>query len=170
MADCIKQCKGDNTLQRCISCHRTYDEIRLAGIMKQKFISLYADWVKRVSLLSDAKRLKVGAIIVKDDSVISYGYNGMPSGFDNECEIEVNGSLITKPEVLHAERNALDKLTKKGGLGASGATMFCTHSPCIECAKSILQSGITEVIYLEDYHSANGVELLNKAGIVVKKV
>jgi len=139
--------------------------------LKEKFIRLYMDWAKRVSELSHARRLQVGAVIVKDDSVISYGYNGMPSGWDNNCEIEIQQpvgrvNLVTKPEVLHAESNAISKLAKSTNSGV-GSTMFLTHSPCMECAKLIYQSGIDTVYYDTSYRSNDGIEFLQKSGVNV---
>lgn len=131
--------------------------------------------------LSHARRLHVGAIVVKDDRIISIGYNGMPSGWDNNCEDETvelysefEGAihrtvLKTKPEVLHAERNALDKLAK-GNEGGDGATMFITHSPCLECAKSIYGAGIKEIYYGKDYRSEDGIHFLKKCGVKISKL
>jgi dCMP deaminase len=146
--------------------------LEICGInLKEKFIRLYMDWAKRVSELSHARRLQVGAVIVKDDSVISYGYNGMPSGWDNNCEIEIQQpvgrvNLVTKPEVLHAESNAISKLAKSTNSGV-GSTMFLTHSPCMECAKLIYQSGIDTVYYDTSYRSNDGIEFLQKSGVNV---
>jgi dCMP deaminase len=171
--------------------------------MKQKFIDLYIDFAQRVSQLSYARRLQVGAVIVKDDTVISYGYNGMPAGWDNNCEDkeymdrgaggwldpeeiqerwpfeeEENGPyyeynrryrLKTKPEVLHAESNAIAKLAKSSNSGL-GADIFITHSPCIECAKLIYQSGVRRVFYREKYRDDAGTDFLEKSGIDVKQV
>jgi len=145
--------------------------------MKQKFIDAYMDVAERFAQLSSAKRLNVGAIVVKDDRIISIGYNGMPSGWDNECEYEVivedgddyTTELKTKPEVLHAESNAIAKLAKSSESG-DGATIFITHAPCIDCAKLIYQSGITTVYYKNDYRSTQGVEFLKKSNIWVVKV
>jgi dCMP deaminase len=139
--------------------------------MKEKFINLYMDWAKRVAECSYAKRLQVGAVIVKDDCVISYGYNGMPSGWDNNCEDVVwhsNGerTLKTKPEVLHAESNAIAKLAKSNNSGV-GSSIFITHSPCIECAKLIYQSGISTVYYDGDYRSDDGIKFLLRSGVEV---
>ena len=131
--------------------------------MKEKFISLYFDVAERVSHLSHAQRLKVGAVVVKDDRILSYGYNGTPAGFDNCCEIEGT----TRPEVVHAEMNAIAKIAKYGD-SCEGATMFITHAPCIECAKMILQSGIVKVYYKTDYRSMVGVNLLNNVIEVIK--
>ena len=134
------------------------------------------DWAKRTAQLSHARRLNVGAVIVKDDTVISYGYNGMPAGWDNNCEEvieqhEDGGQVLkTRPEVLHAERNALDKLAKRGGVGGGGATMFTTHAPCLECAKSIYGAGITSVYYRESYREVAGVNFLEKSGVNVTKI
>ena len=132
------------------------------------------DWASRAAKLSHARRLQVGAVIVKDDSVISYGYNGMPAGWDNNCE-EVyydeigNERLKTKPEVLHAESNAIAKLAKSTNSGL-GATLFVTHSPCIECAKLIYQSGISSVFYNENYRDDSGIKFLEKSGVEVNKI
>lgn len=143
--------------------------------MKTKFKNLYMDWAKRVAQLSYARRLQVGAVIVKDDTVISYGYNGMPSGWDNNCEDECkwpNGEivgLITKPEVLHAESNAISKLARSNNSGAD-ATIFITHSPCIECSKLIYQSGISRVFYSQDYRDRTGINFLLRSGVLVEQI
>lgn len=143
--------------------------------MKEKFINLYMDWAKRLSQLSHARRLQVGAVIVKDDTVISYGYNGMPSGWDNNCEHEIkwpNGEirgLTTKEEVLHAESNAIAKLARTHNSG-SGADIFITHSPCLECAKLIYQSGIGRVFYGQDYRDSSGINFLLQSRISVEKI
>ena len=138
--------------------------------MKQKFIDLYMDWADRTSQLSYAKRLQVGAIIVKEDRVISMGYNGMPSGWDNNCEDESgDGMLKTKPEVLHAETNAISKLAKSSESG-DGATIFITHAPCLDCAKLIYQSGINSVFYRNSYRSNDGIEFLAKSGVIVTQI
>jgi dCMP deaminase len=109
-------------------------------------------------------RRKVGALIVKDQMIISDGYNGTPSGFENICEDEATGE--TKPYVLHAEANAITKVAKSGN-SSDGATLYVTASPCIECAKLIIQSGIRRVVYCDDYHSDDGVKLLERVGIAV---
>lgn len=126
--------------------------------------------------LSSARRLHVGAIIVKDDRIISIGYNGMPSGWDNNCEYEHYSlgnpndfELKTKPEVLHAETNAIAKLAKSTESG-NNATMFITHAPCLDCAKLVYQSGINSVFYRNSYRSTAGIEFLEKAGVKVEKV
>ena len=142
--------------------------------MKQKYIDLYMDWAARTAQLSHAVRLQVGAVIVKDDSVISYGYNGMPAGWDNNCEelvyrIAQEPILKTKPEVLHAESNAIAKLAKSANSGL-GATMFITHAPCMECAKLIYQSGIGHVLYRSAYRDVSGVTFLEKSGVKVEQV
>ena len=142
--------------------------------MKDKFIKLYMDWASRTAQLSHARRLQVGAVIVKDDSVISYGYNGRPASWDNNCE-EVyydetgNERLKTKLEVLHAESNAIAKLAKSTNSGL-GATLFVTHSPCIECAKLIYQSGISSVYYNENYRDDAGIKFLEKSGVKIEKI
>jgi dCMP deaminase len=132
--------------------------------MKQKFINAYMKVAETFANLSSAKRLQVGAIVVKDDRIISIGYNGMPSGWDNCCEDEHNK---TKPEVLHAEANAITKLAKSNESG-NGATLFCTHQPCIDCAKLIYQSGIKEIYFRDEYRSTDGVKFLEKSGVEVK--
>ena len=111
-------------------------------------------------------RRQVGALIVKDKMIISDGYNGTPSGFENVCEDE-NGR--TKPYVLHAEANAITKLAKSSNSG-EGATLYITASPCIECAKLIIQAGIKRVVYCDSYHSRDGLELLQKIGIETVQV
>ena len=123
------------------------------------------DVAKRFSQLSYAQRLKVGAIIVKDDRIVAYGYNGMPSGWDNVCEHEGK----TKPEVLHAESNAIAKLARSPESG-EGASIFITHSPCIDCAKLIYQSGIATVYYKNDYRSTQGLDFLKKSNVWIVKV
>jgi len=170
--------------------------------MKQKFIDLYMDWATRTAELSHARRLQVGAVIVKDDTVISYGYNGMPAGWDNDCEnkewcsaggwlspeeivegwpyegsyLDAAGNtmqgrycLKTKPEVLHAESNAIAKLAKSNNSGA-GADLFVTHSPCMECSKLIVQSGIGRVYYSKDYRDDAGIKFLVLSGVEVKQI
>lgn len=142
--------------------------------MKQKYIDLYMDWARRAAELSHARRLHVGAVIVKDDTVISYGYNGMPAGWDNNCEDDVyqqDGTvgLKTKPEVLHAESNAISKLARSQNSGAQ-ADIFITHAPCLECAKLIYQSGIRRVYFGENYRDHSGIEFLQKSGIEVNKL
>jgi len=126
--------------------------------------------------LSSARRLHVGAIIVKDDRIISIGYNGMPSGWDNNCEDEIPDitgdnefTLKTKPEVLHAETNAISKLARSNEAG-DNSTMFCTHAPCLDCAKLIYQSGINSVYYRNSYRSEDGIQFLEKCNVKVNKV
>ena len=135
--------------------------------MKPKFIDAYMDVAERFGQLSTARRLNVGAIILKDNRIIIIGYNGMPSGWDNNCEIELDeGKLKSKPEVLHAESNAIAKLARSNESGEN-STLFLTHSPCLECSKLIYQSGITTVYYKHEYRSQDGVEFLKKSKINV---
>ncbi|MCD8301618.1 MAG: dCMP deaminase family protein [Prevotellaceae bacterium] len=108
-------------------------------------------------------RRKVGALIVKDKMIISDGYNGTPSGFENVCEDENN---VTKPYVLHAEANAITKIARSNN-NSEGATLYVTDSPCTECAKLIIQAGIRRVVYAREYRLTDGVELLGRAGIEV---
>ena len=128
------------------------------------------DWAARAAQLSHARRLQVGAVVVKDDTVISYGYNGTPAGWDNNCEDTLeDGTLKTKPEVLHAESNAVAKLAKSINSGL-GADIFITHAPCLECAKLIYQSGIRRVYFGKNYRDSSGIEFLQKSGIEVNKL
>ena len=163
--------------------------------MKQKFIDAYMDVAERFAQLSSAVRLQVGAIVVKDDRIISIGYNGMPAGWDNVCEHkeydlsrDFNGdyfpdphnhfpltdeqgryALRTKKEVLHAESNAIAKLARSAESG-EGASIFITHSPCIDCAKLIYQSGISSVYYRDTYRDTTGIEFLEQCNIPVKQI
>ena len=132
--------------------------------MKEKFILAYMDVAERFAQLSHAERAKVGAIIVKDDRIISIGYNGMPSGWDNVCEADGK----SKPEVLHAETNAIAKLSQSNE-SCKDASLFCTHLPCMECAKLIYQSGIKDVFYRVEYEAAkgSGKEFLIESGVNV---
>ena len=115
---------------------------------------------------SYCKRRQVGALIVNNQMIISDGYNGTPSGFENVCEDENNA---TKPYVLHAEANAITKVAASNN-NSKGSTIYITSSPCIECAKLIIQSGIKRVVYCEDYHTSDGLELLNRAGIEINYI
>ena len=115
---------------------------------------------------SYCKRRQVGALIVKDKMIISDGYNGTPSGFENVCEDENN---VTKPYVLHAEANAITKIACSSN-NSDGATLYVTAAPCIECAKLIIQAGISRVIYSEEYRIEDGINLLRRAGIEVKYI
>lgn len=146
-----------------------------------RYHQLYMDIAERVSGMSVARRLQVGAVIVKDGNITSFGWNGMPAGWDNNCEYEdigfsdavfgesqtlVNRGLKTRPEVIHAERNAIDKLAKTVG-GGHGSTLYSTHGPCIECAKSILSSGIRSVYHRHQYRAEDGINFLRNSGVEV---
>lgn len=157
--------------------------------MKQKFRDAYMKTAETFAELSSAKRLHVGAIVVKDDRIISIGYNGMPAGWDNNCEDKIycedgdcseqllpkesnqwmKYKLKTKPEVLHAETNAIAKLARSTESGM-GASLFVTHSPCLDCAKLVYQSGINSVYYRNSYRDTSGVEFLTKAGVTVEQI
>jgi dCMP deaminase len=149
--------------------------------MKQKLKLAYMKTAETFAELSHARRLHVGAIVVKDDRIISIGYNGMPAGWDNNCEDEsvelysgYEGAihktvLKTKPEVLHAETNAIAKLAKSNESGL-GASMFITHAPCLDCAKLIYQSGISSVLYRDAYRDTSGITFLEKSGITVEQI
>jgi len=148
--------------------------------MKPKFQKLYNNIAHEVAKMSHARRLQVGAVIVKDDRVISMGYNGMPAGWENNCESEGidfdpitktrtgNGVLTTRPEVLHAESNAIAKLAKSNDSGL-GADLFITHAPCMECSKLIFQSGISRVYYSSEYRDDSGIKFLKQSGVEVVK-
>lgn len=127
-----------------------------------KYLQMAAIWAEN----SYCKRRKVGALIVKDKMIISDGYNGTPSGFENICEDE-NG--VTKPYVLHAEANAISKVAKSGN-SAEGSTLYVTASPCMECSKLIIQAGIKRVVYKDEYRLTDGIDLLRRAGIEVEKI
>ena len=128
------------------------------------------DVAERFGKLSSARRLNVGAIIVKDNRIISIGYNGMPTGWDNNCENELTeGKLKSKPEVLHAETNSIAKLAQSNESGLD-STLFVTHSPCLECAKLIYKSGITTIYYKHEYRSKEGVDFLEKCKLNVHRI
>ena len=137
--------------------------------MKPEYISLYMDIAERISQMSHAKRLQVGSVIVKENTILSYGWNGMPAGWPNACEVvQEDGSLKTKQEVLHAETNAIAKVAQSTE-SSQGATLFCTHAPCIDCAKLIYQAGISSLYYREEYRSTSGTEFLKISGVNVHR-
>ena len=156
--------------------------------MKPRLLEAYMKTAETFAELSHAKRLHVGAIVVKDDRIVSIGYNGMPAGWDNNCEYkEYNGGefaswsfdqqeddgrmyrLKTRPEVLHAESNAISKLARSSESG-DGATMFITHAPCMDCSKLIYQSGIRRVYFGSAYRDDAGVQFLKSCGIAVEQM
>ena len=151
--------------------------------MKQKWVDAFMDTAERFSQLSSAVRLQVGAVVVKDNRIISIGYNGMPAGWTNDCEHVVDVAktdprydynnftkeLKTKDEVIHAEANAILKLARDGESG-NGSTLFCTHAPCIHCAKLVHGAGINTVYYRDAYRDEDGIDFLNKCKINVKKI
>lgn len=130
---------------------------RKQNLLDYRYLRMARIWAEN----SYCQRRKVGALVVKDKMIISDGYNGTPSGFENVCEDENN---VTKPYVLHAEANAITKLARSGN-NSDGATLYVTASPCIECAKLIIQAGIRRVVYGEKYRLADGINLLKRAGI-----
>lgn len=141
---------------------------------QNKLDTVYMKMADNWSTLSHGKRLKVGALIVKDGSIISDGYNGTPSGFENECEEPVyeDGKIKgyrTKWYVLHAEANAILKLAKSTQ-SSDGATLYLTDSPCAECSKLIFQAGIKRVVYKEEYRDITGLDFLRRAGVEIKKM
>lgn len=127
--------------------------------LDKRYMRMAAIWAEN----SYCERRKVGALIVKDKMIISDGYNGTPAGFENICE---NDEGFTKPYVLHAEANAITKIARSSN-NSNGATLYVTTSPCIECAKLIIQAGIVRVVYGEEYHIMDGVNLLKRVGIEV---
>lgn len=143
--------------------------------MKKKWVDAFMDTAERFAQLSSAKRLQVGSVVVKDNRIISIGYNGMPAGWTNECEevieIHEDGGVITrtKDEVIHAEANAISKLARDGESG-SGASLFCTHAPCIHCAKLIYGAGITKVYYKNTYKDEIGLNFLKQCKIDIEKI
>ena len=128
--------------------------------LDRAYLRMCVEWAR----LSSARRRKVGCLIVKSGQIISDGYNGTPKGFDNNCEDEINGELFTKDIVLHAESNAITKLAKSSN-SADGATLYVTCSPCFECSKLIIQSGIKRVVHSHFYRNTKGLELLEQANI-----
>jgi dCMP deaminase len=157
--------------------------------MKQKFVDAHMAAAEVYSKLSSAKRLQVGCVVVKDNTIIGIGYNGMPSGWTNDCEYKVYANewsidnneweyqeedsgnpynLKTKSEVLHAETNALAKIAQSTN-SSEGASLFVTHAPCLDCAKLIYQSGIKSVFYRNSYRDEKGIDFLTKCNLEVKK-
>ena len=153
--------------------------------MKQKYIEAHMKTAEVYAELSSARRLHVGCVVVKDNTIIGIGYNGMPSGWDNDCEyrnyrdldenyqfLDEDGttySLRTRPEVLHAETNAIAKIARSTN-SSEGSTLFVTHAPCLDCSKIIHQSGINSVYYRNSYRDTNGIDFLKQCGINVEKV
>ena len=149
-------------------------------MLPSKFANAHMKASEVYSQLSSAVRLKVGCVVVKDNTIIGIGYNGMPSGWDNNCEDEIGhvldlyGNVVeirlkTKPEVLHAETNALAKIAKSTN-SSDGATMFITHAPCLDCAKLVYQSGIKSVYYRNSYKNTDGIDFLNKCNVEVTMI
>ena len=137
--------------------------------MEDRSLELDKRYLRMAKIWSEnsyCQRRKVGALIVKDKMIISDGYNGTPSGFENICEDE-NG--VTKPYVLHAEANAITKIARSNN-NADGATLYVTDSPCIECSKLIIQAGIKRVVYAREYRLSDGIDLLKRAGIEVERM
>ena len=128
----------------------------------RRYLEMAHIWAKN----SYCRRRQVGALLVKERMIISDGFNGTPSGFENECEDEHN---CTKPYVLHAEANAITKVAKSGN-SSDGATLYVTSSPCMECAKLIIQAGIVRVVYCDEYRNADGLALLERAGVAVERI
>lgn len=131
-------------------------------LLDQRYLKMADIWAQN----SYCNRRKVGALLVKDKMIISDGYNGTPSGFENECEDENNK---TKSYVLHAEANAITKVAKSGN-SSQGATLYVTSSPCLECSKLIIQAGISRVVFTENYRLEDGINLLKRANIEVEQI
>ena len=146
-------------------------------MLPSKFADAHMKAAEVYSQLSSAKRLQVGCVVVKDNTIIGIGYNGMPSGWDNNCEDEIIieedekfiKGLKTKPEVLHAETNALAKIARSTN-SSDGASMFITHAPCLDCAKLVYQSGIKSVYYRNSYKNTDGIDFLNKCNVEVTMI
>ena len=146
-------------------------------MLPSKFANAHMEAAEVYSQLSSAVRLQVGCVVVKDNTIIGIGYNGMPSGWDNNCEDEIIieedekciKGLKTKPEVLHAETNALAKIAKSTN-SSDGASMFITHAPCLDCAKLVYQSGIKSVYYRNSYKNTDGIDFLNKCNVEVTMI
>jgi dCMP deaminase len=137
----------------------------------KKHIKLFMDIANTISQMSVANKLKVGSVIVKNSNIIGFGWNGTPSGWDNTCDDPVQTQdgdyvLKTRPEVIHSESNAILKVARSTE-STVGATMFCTHSPCLDCAKLIFQSGINTLYYRNQYRSTDGIEFLKKSNVEV---
>ena len=142
--------------------------------MKRKWIDAFMDTAERFAQLSSATRLQVGAVVVKDNRIISIGYNGTPAGWDNLCEdiIQLSDDTVTtktKDEVIHAEANAISKLARSNDSGL-GSDMFISHAPCVHCAKLIYGAGISKVYYRNSYRDTDGIDFLTKCNIEVEKV
>ena len=129
----------------------------------QKMDRFYMDIAVRASELSHGKRLQVGAVLVKDNNILSFGWNGTPPGFDNCCETDDNA---TKPEVIHAEVNTLAKVARTTG-NALNSTLYLTDSPCYDCCKLVIQSGVKRVVYLCEYRITDPIDFMRRAGIIV---
>jgi len=149
--------------------------------MKKKFIDAHMKVAEVYAQLSSAQRLKVGCVAVKNDTIIGIGYNGMPSGWDNKCEVDISEVVdidgrsvtpaqnVTRPEVLHAETNCLAKISRSTN-SSEDAYLFVTHAPCLQCAKLIYQSGIKSIFYRNDYRDSSGIEFLKKCKVEVNKL
>ena len=145
--------------------------------MPSKFANAHMKAAEVYSQLSSARRLQVGCVVVKDNTIIGIGYNGMPSGWNNNCEDEITieedekfiKGLKTKPEVLHAETNALAKIARSTN-SSDGASIFITHAPCLDCAKLVYQSGIKSVYYRNSYKNTDGIDFLNKCNVEVTMI
>lgn len=149
--------------------------------MKKKFIDAHMQVAEVYAQLSSAQRLKVGCVAVKNDTIIGIGYNGMPSGWDNKCEVDISEVVdidgrsitpaqnVTRPEVLHAETNCLAKISRSTN-SSEDAYLFVTHAPCLQCAKLIYQSGIKSIFYRNDYRDSSGLEFLKKCKVEVNKL
>ena len=137
--------------------------------MKKKFLDYFMNIAEATAELSSARRLKVGSVIVRDNQILATGYNGTPSGWDNSCEVTLaDGTTVTKEIVIHAESNAVSKIARSTE-SSLGATMFCTHAPCLQCAKLIYQSGIKGLYYRNTYRDTTGIEFLEKSGVVIER-
>jgi len=149
-------------------------------LKRKRYDDFYFDLAERVAKMSYARRLQVGSVLVKNGNIISFGWNGMPAGFENECEEIIPEHhdvesrtitpemLVTKPFVIHSEINCLLKVARSHD-SCLDATMYITHAPCVECSKAILQAGVAKVRYAAEYRRTDGIDLLRRAGVVVEK-
>jgi len=133
---------------------------------KNRFDRMYLDVANRIGLLSYSKRSQVGAVLVKEDNIIAFGYNGTPRGFENSCEDEDN---VTKREVLHAESNAIAKVARTTS-SSEGSTLYTTLSPCYDCAKMIHQAGVVRVVYEHTYRDEDGMDFLRRCGVSCEQI
>lgn len=136
--------------------------------LKKKYHLLYWDMAIAAAEQSECRKLQVGCVIVTPTGMLSVGWNGLPSGFEGDPETTEDSKIISRPEIIHAERNAIDKMTRQG-VPTEGSILFTTHSPCLECAKSIHGVGFSQVYYLSQYRSVHGIDYLKNANVPIEQ-